>query len=91
MVAGFGTFPSNRIALVRDDGALDLYHGGMRALDPNGTPIFDRLPYTDYHKVLVEDVCSRSYMKFPFIKSLGPEVGWYRVGPLARVNVASRS
>ncbi|MCK7489194.1 MAG: hypothetical protein MZU79_02310 [Anaerotruncus sp.] len=26
------------------------------------------------------------YMKFPFIKSLGPEHGWYRVGPLARVN-----
>ena len=40
-------------------------------------------------KVLVEDVCSRSYKKFPFIKSLGPEVGWYRVGPLARVNVAT--
>jgi NAD-reducing hydrogenase large subunit len=25
-------------------------------------------------------------MKFPFIRSLGPEAGWYRVGPLARVN-----
>jgi NAD-reducing hydrogenase large subunit len=25
-------------------------------------------------------------MKFPFIKSIGPEKGWYRVGPLARVN-----
>jgi len=25
-------------------------------------------------------------MKFPFIKSLGPEKGWYRVGPLARIN-----
>jgi len=25
-------------------------------------------------------------MKFPFIRSLGPENGWYRVGPLARVN-----
>ncbi len=25
-------------------------------------------------------------MKFPFIKSIGPENGWYRVGPLARVN-----
>jgi NAD-reducing hydrogenase large subunit len=24
-------------------------------------------------------------MKFPFIRSLGPEEGWYRVGPLARV------
>jgi NAD-reducing hydrogenase large subunit len=25
-------------------------------------------------------------MKFPFIKSIGAEKGWYRVGPLARVN-----
>jgi NAD-reducing hydrogenase large subunit len=27
-------------------------------------------------------------MKFPFIKSLGPDAGWYRVGPLARLNTA---
>ena len=27
-------------------------------------------------------------MKFPFIKSVGPEDGWYRVGPLSRVNTA---
>jgi NAD-reducing hydrogenase large subunit len=25
-------------------------------------------------------------MKFPFIKSIGPDEGWYRVGPLARLN-----
>ena len=25
-------------------------------------------------------------MKFPFITSLGEENGWYRVGPLARIN-----
>ena len=25
-------------------------------------------------------------MKFPFIETIGPENGWYRVGPLARVN-----
>jgi NAD-reducing hydrogenase large subunit len=28
-------------------------------------------------------------MKFPFIKDLGPQDGWYRVGPLARMNTAS--
>jgi len=26
-----------------------------------------------------------SYMKFPFLRSLGPDDGWYRVGPLTRV------
>ncbi|MDZ4119374.1 Ni/Fe hydrogenase subunit alpha, partial [Phaeovulum sp.] len=89
LVASFGSFPSNHMALVREDGALDLYHGRMRALDPQGAAIFDMLDYNDYHKVLVEDVRSWSYMKFPFIKQLGPEDGWYRVGPLARMNTAS--
>ena len=90
LVANFGTFPSNHMALVSDgDGALDLYHGKLRALDAGGVPIFDMLDYTEYHKVLVEDVRSWSYMKFPFIKALGPENGWYRVGPLARMNTAS--
>jgi len=36
--------------------------------------------------VLREQVKPWSYMKFPFINSLGPEQGWYRVGPLARIN-----
>ena len=89
MVEQFGTFPSNHMALVRDDGALDLYNGRMRALDPQGAPIFDMLNPDDYHTVLVEDVRSWSYMKFPFIKQLGPDDGWYRVGPLARMNTAS--
>jgi NAD-reducing hydrogenase large subunit len=46
------------------------------------------LNYNDYHKHIVEDVRSWSYMKFPFIKELGPDTGWYRVGPLARMNTA---
>jgi len=35
--------------------------------------------------VIFEDVKNWSYMKFPFLRSLGPENGWYRVGPLTRV------
>jgi NAD-reducing hydrogenase large subunit len=78
------------MSLVREeDGALDLYHGNLRALNSTGDEIFDQLPYTQYHERLIEDVRSWSYMKFPFIKELGPEVGWYRVGPLARMNTAS--
>jgi NAD-reducing hydrogenase large subunit len=40
----------------------------------------------DYYKYIKEGVRNWSYMKFPFIVSLGQEKGWYRVGPLARVN-----
>ncbi|MCA8881627.1 MAG: Ni/Fe hydrogenase subunit alpha [Rhodobacteraceae bacterium] len=87
LVEGFASFPSNYMSLVRKtDGALDLYHGDLRAVTAAGMPIFDRLDYSRYHDVLVEDVRSWSYMKFPFIKDLGPASGWYRVGPLARMD-----
>lgn len=90
LIGSFGAFPSSHMSLVRDgDGALDLYHGNLRALDFTGKTIFDQVEYSKYHELLVEDVRSWSYMKFPFIKSLGPEAGWYRVGPTARMNTAS--
>ena len=82
----FANFPSNHLALVREDGALDLYHGGLRAITADGEKIFDHLDYQQYADYIAEEVRSWSYMKFPFIKSIGPEDGWYRVGPLARVN-----
>ena len=90
LVSDFGSFPSNHMSLTRSgDGALDLYHGTLRAIDAEGDTIFDGLDYRDYHKLLIEDVRSWSYMKFPFIRDLGPERGWYRVGPLSRMNTAS--
>ena len=46
----------------------------------------DHVDYQDYTDYITEEVRSWSYMKFPFIKSLGNENGWYRVGPLARIN-----
>lgn len=90
LVDNFASFPSNFMSLVRaGDGALDLYHGNLRALDSQGDVIFDQLDYRDYHEKIVEDVRSWSYMKFPYIRDIGPETGWYRVGPLARMNTAS--
>ena len=90
LVGSFASFPSHYLSLVRPgDGALDLYDGNLRALDMTGKAIFDQLPYERYHEVLIEDVRSWSYMKFPFLKEIGTEDGWYRVGPLARMNSAS--
>jgi NAD-reducing hydrogenase large subunit len=85
-LAGFGSFDSNHLSLIRADGAMDLYHGGLRAIDSGGGKIFDHVDYQDYLRFIGEEVQPWSYMKFPFIRSLGPEKGWYRVGPLARVN-----
>jgi len=83
----FGSFPSHHLSLIRTDGAMDLYHGNLRAIDASGGKIFDQVNYDGYYNYIAEEVKDWSYMKFPFIKSLGPTKGWYRVGPLARVNL----
>jgi len=82
---GFGTFPSHTLGLIRADGALDLYHGGLRARRMDGAPLFDHVDYNHYWEHLYEEVKPWSYMKFPYFRELGPEAGWYRVGPLSRV------
>ncbi len=85
-LAPFGSFRSSHLSLVRADGAMDLYHGDLHAIDADGNVILDHVDYADYLDYIAEEVRPWSYMKFPFIKSLGPETGWYRVGPLARLN-----
>jgi NAD-reducing hydrogenase large subunit len=88
-LAPFGSFDSNHLSLVRKDGAMDLYDGNLRAIDAAGNVIFDQVDSQRYLDYIAEEVRPWSYMKFPFIKSLGPESGWYRVGPLARLNTCT--
>jgi NAD-reducing hydrogenase large subunit len=85
-IDNFAYFPSNHLSLVRKDGALDLYHGVLRAVDTDGKRILNDIDYQYYTDYIEEEVKSWSYMKFPYLKELGPEKGWYRVGPLARLN-----
>jgi len=85
-LADFGSFDSSHLSLIREDGAMDLYHGNLRAINSEGDTIFDQVDYQSYFKYIAEEVRPWSYMKFPFIKTIGPANGWYRVGPLARLN-----
>lgn len=82
----FATINSNMMSMVREDGGFEIYHGGLRARDADGATIFDHVDYRDYSDYINEAVKNWSYMKFPFITALGQDNGWYRVGPLARVN-----
>ena len=84
----FANFPSSHLSIVREDGAMDLYHGVLRAVDAKGKKILNDVDYQDYHKYIAEGVKNWTYMKFPYLKELGPDKGWYRVGPLARMNTA---
>ena len=86
-LAPFGSFDSNHLGFVRDDGGFDIYHGKLRAVDAEGNKIIDDIDYAKYIDYIGEEVKNWTYMKFPFIKSLGPEKGWYRVGPLPRINI----
>ena len=81
----FGAFRSNMLSLVAPDGGLDLYHGALRARDAAGKILFDQMSYDRYWDRITEEVKPWSYMKFPYLRDLGPEAGWYKVGPLARV------
>lgn len=83
----FASYPSGHLGLVRPDGALDLYHGQLRAVDSTGKKTLQDVPTDAYAKYFEEAVEKWSYMKFPYLKSLGRENGWNRVGPLARLNV----
>ncbi len=84
--AEFGSFESNYVSIVRKDGAMDLYDGVLRAIDADGKTIFDGVSPIEYRDYLIEEVRTWSYMKFPHIRSLGRDKGWYRVGPLAQIN-----
>lgn len=81
----FGESRANMLSLVRADGALDLYDGVIRARAADGALIFDGASDQGYLDLIEEEVKPWSYMKFPFLKSLGRDLGWYRVGPLARL------
>jgi NAD-reducing hydrogenase large subunit len=86
-VDGFANFDSLYAGLVDDRGCPDMYDGRLRLRKADGTLLaqFEPRDYLSYIGEYVEDW---SYMKFPFYKPLGYPDGGYRVGPLARLNVA---
>ncbi len=66
-------------------GVFDLYDGNIRITDNQGEIWADDIAPNNYGDWISEQVKPWSYMKFPYLKKLGPDLGWYRVGPLARI------
>lgn len=87
--AGMGTFAASRLCVLDAKAGMEFYDGVLRAVDGSGQIIFDQVAGSDYLKHIAEEVRPWSYMKFPFLRKLGPEKGWYRVGPLARVTTCA--
>jgi len=86
----FASYPSGHLGLVGGDGSLEFYHGRMRAIDGHGQVTLNDVPGDDYLRYFGEGVEKWSYMKFPYLRHLGRNNGWNRVGPLARLNVCDR-
>jgi NAD-reducing hydrogenase large subunit len=87
----FGRFESSYLSIVRPDGAMELYDGVLRARDASGATLLDGADVQDYLTLIEEETQPWSYMKFPHLRSLGREAGWYRVGPLARLQTCDRA
>jgi len=84
----FAAYPSGHLGLVKkDNGFLELYDGVLRATDFEGNITLDDVHNDSYNEHFYESVEKWTYLKFPYLKHLGREKGWNRVGPLARLNV----
>jgi len=82
------------MGMVDEKNRVNFYDGNIRVIDPNGKETARFAP-VDYLGHIAEHVEPWSYMKFAYLKNVGwhgfkdgPQSGVYRVGPLARLNVA---
>ncbi len=86
----FGNFPSLFMGLVEPDGTWEHHGGKLRFTDASGCIIADQLDPKRYAEYIAESVQPTSYLKSPYYSPLGCPDGMYRVGPLARLNVAEQ-
>ena len=86
----FGNFPSLFMGLVEPDGTWEHHGGKIRFTDSSGSIIADQLDPQKYYEYIGESVQPTSYLKSPYYSPLGFPDGMYRVGPLARLNVAEQ-
>ncbi len=86
----FACFPSLFLGLVTPDGGLEHYDGVIRVVDSDRRIVADGLDPATYLEFIGEAVEPDSYLKSPYYKPGGYPDGCYRVGPLARLNLADR-
>ena len=82
------------MGMVDEKNRVNFYEGSIRVVDPEGRE-FEKYEAADYGKHLEERVDPWTYLKVLYLKTIGwkgfvdgEDSGMYRVGPLARLNVA---
>mgnify|MGYP000986180064 CR=1 FL=1 len=89
-IDSFGNMRSMYAGLVDGHGRLQLYDGYVRFRDAEGKNVAEMEKPRLYQNYIAESALPNSYLKAPYYKPLGFPEGLYRVGPLARLNVADR-
>jgi len=89
-ITSFGTFPTLFLGIVKEDGGLTFYDGKIRIVDARGYVVASGLDPATYLDFIGEKVEPFSYCKSTYYKPKGYPDGIYRVGPLARLNIADR-
>ncbi|MGC2109622.1 MAG: Ni/Fe hydrogenase subunit alpha [Candidatus Korobacteraceae bacterium] len=87
-IENFGTTPTLYAGLVDGRGNIQLYDGLLRFRWPDGGILQEGIAAENYSKFIAEATVADSYLKAPFYRPMGYPDGIYRVGPLARINVA---
>jgi NAD-reducing hydrogenase large subunit len=89
MAATFASFPSSYMGLVDAEGGLQLYDGEIRVKDAQGNFLAQFKP-EHYLSFIAEHVEPWSFLKHPYLRKMGFPQGFYRVGPLGRLNVIDK-
>ncbi|MGA2166569.1 MAG: Ni/Fe hydrogenase subunit alpha [Terracidiphilus sp.] len=84
----FANFPSLFMGLINEDESVSFTVGTLRLIDAKGNIVEDGILASRFTEVIGEAVEPYSYTKFAYYKPLGYPQGSYRVGPLARLNIA---
>jgi NAD-reducing hydrogenase large subunit len=84
----FANFPSLYMGLINEDESIEFTDGTLRLIDATGNIVEDGITANRFSEVIGEAVEPYSYTKFAYYKPLGYPEGSYRVGPLARLNIA---
>ncbi|MCD6222059.1 MAG: Ni/Fe hydrogenase subunit alpha [Thermoplasmata archaeon] len=91
---GLDAIKTYYMGIVDDKNRVNYYDGKIRIVSPNGNEIA-KVTSREILNYIEEHVEDWSYVKFPYLKQIGwkgfvdgEDNGIYRVGPLARINVA---
>jgi NAD-reducing hydrogenase large subunit len=85
----FASFPSSYMGLVDAEGGLQLYDGEIRVKGAQGNFLAQFKP-EHYLSFIAEHVEPWSFLKHPYLRKMGFPQGFYRVGPLGRLNVIDK-